>query len=111
MKSVFSEPIRALPQADIPIKGLTAYLSQALDHQILYMQFEEDVELDEHTHEDQTGFILEGRIDLIIGGIKHTFTKGDRYHIPKGVKHSAYIYGGYADISVFMEPDRYRVKS
>lgn len=110
MKSVFPESITALPQADIPIKGVTAYLSQADDHQILYMLFEEDIELNEHSHEDQTGFILEGRIDLVINGVKHIYTKGDRYNIPKGVKHSAYIYAGYADITVFMEPNRYKVK-
>ncbi len=108
--SLFPESIRNLPKADIPLEGLTAYLSQAEDHQILYMQFDKDVELKEHVHSDQVGFVLEGCIDLIIDGEKHSFTKGDRYNIPKGIKHSGFIYAGYADITVFMEPDRYKVK-
>jgi quercetin dioxygenase-like cupin family protein len=110
MKSIFPDPITQFPKADIPLEGLTAYLSQADTHQTLYMQFEKTVELPEHEHADQIGFILEGKIDLIIDGEKRTYTKGDRYHIPAGTKHSAKIYAGYADITVFMQPDRYGIK-
>ncbi len=42
MSEIFSEPIRSLPLADIPLDGLKAYLSQADSHQILFMEFRED---------------------------------------------------------------------
>jgi hypothetical protein len=42
MKHVFPEPIRNLPQADIPLDGISAYLPQAIDHQLIFMQFEND---------------------------------------------------------------------
>ena len=108
MKNIFPVPIQQFPKANIPIDGLTAYLSQAETHQTLYMQFDKTVELPEHEHADQIGFILEGEIDLKINGKNKTYTKGDRYHIPAGVKHSAKIYAGYADITIFMQPDRYK---
>ena len=110
MKQIFPEPIMQLPEADIPLDGITAYLSQAEDHQILFMQFDKDVDLPEHAHSAQVGIVLEGKIDLIIGDIKHTFGKGDRYHIPEGAVHSGKVYAGYADITFFSEPDRYRKK-
>ena len=110
MSPVFPETIRNLPQADIPLDGVTAYLSQSDTHQILFMEFEKDVELPEHAHDDQVGIVLEGKIELVIDGKPHTFTKGDRYHIPAGVKHSAKIYAGYSDITFFNEPNRYSVK-
>ncbi|MFQ5435975.1 MAG: cupin domain-containing protein [Anaerolineae bacterium] len=110
MTSIFPEAITDLPQADIPLGGLTAYLSQADTHQILFMQFEQDVDLSEHAHDAQYGVVLEGKIELTIDGEKHCFTKGDRYYIPVGVKHSAQIYAGYADITFFNEPDRYTAK-
>ena len=62
------EAIEKLPLADIPLNGLKAHLSQGPKHQILFMEFDEDVELDEHSHEAQYGIILEGRIDLCIDG-------------------------------------------
>ena len=110
MKQVFPDPIRNLPEADIPLDGLTAYLSQSDTHQILFMAFEKDVDLPEHSHADQAGIVLEGKIELVIGGERHCFTKGDRYHIPEGMKHSAKIYAGYSDITFFNEPNRYSVK-
>jgi quercetin dioxygenase-like cupin family protein len=110
MSNVFPGPIKNLPQADIPLDGVTAYLSQSDTHQILFMEFEKDVDLPEHSHEAQVGIVLEGRIELVIDGEKQCFTKGDRYYIPGGVKHSGKIYAGYADITFFNEPNRYSPK-
>ena len=110
MSEIFPEPITKLPLADIPLVGLKAHLSQSDYHQVLFMQFEEDVDLPEHSHAAQVGFVLEGKIDFIIDGEEYTFTKGDRYYIPAGVKHSAKIFTGYADITFFDEPDRYSTK-
>jgi mannose-6-phosphate isomerase-like protein (cupin superfamily) len=108
--SIFPEPIQQLPEADVPLSGLTAYLMQSEQHQLLFMQFSEDVDLPEHAHESQWGIVLEGKIDLVIGGEPYTFKKGDRYFIPKSVPHSGRIYAGYADITFFDQKDRYGIK-
>ncbi len=110
MNQIFPEPIENLPEADIPLDGITAYLSQSNTHQILFMQFEKDVGLPEHAHAAQMGIVLEGKIELVIDGQKHSFSKGDRYYIPEGVKHSGKIYAGYADVTFFNEPNRYSRK-
>lgn len=110
MSEIFPGPIRNLPGADIPLDGVTAYLSQADTHQIIFMEFEKDVDLPPHSHAAQIGIVLEGKIDLTIAGKKQTYTKGDRYFIPEGVVHSGKIYAGYADITFFNEPDRYSMK-
>ena len=110
MQDIFPEPIKCLPQADIPLSGLKAYVSQSDSHQILFLESDVDVEVPEHSHEDQWGVVLEGKIDLVINGIKQTYRKGDRVFIPKGTKHSAKIYAGYADISFFNEKERYKKK-
>lgn len=107
---IFPEPILNLPEADIPMKGIKAFLSQAKDHQIIFMEFTEDVDLAEHEHESQWGIVLEGKIELVMNGEKHLYLKGDRYFIPKGVKHSGKIYAGYADITFFAQSDRYNMK-
>ena len=110
MTEIFPEPIRNLPEADIPLKGIRAYLSQSENHQIIFMEFGEDVELPEHSHAAQVGIVLEGKIDLVIGGERRTYIKGDRYYIPEGVTHSGKIHAGYADVTFFNEPSRYRTK-
>ena len=74
MTQLFPEPIQNLPEADIPLDGVTAYLSQSDTHQIIFMQFERDVDLPEHTHAAQIGFVLEGKIRLVIDGKENTYT-------------------------------------
>jgi len=110
MKNIFPDPIRNLPEADIPLDGIKAYLSQAIDHQLIFMQFEKDVDLPEHSHAAQVGFVLSGKIELTIDGVKRKYSKGDIYCIPKNVKHSGKIHTGYADITFFNEPNRYKAK-
>ena len=110
MEKIFPDPISNLPEADIPISGIRAYLSQAENHQLIFMQFEKDADLPEHTHAAQVGFVLDGNIELIIDGNKKEYAKGDIYYIPENVKHSGKIYAGYADITFFNEPDRYKKK-
>lgn len=107
MAEVFPEGIRSLPRAAIPLKGVNAYLSQSDSHQVIFMKFDEEVELTEHSHESQWAVVVEGKIDMIIDGVDHTFQKGDSYYIPRGVKHSGKIYAGYADVTFFNQKDRY----
>ncbi len=104
---IFPDPITSLPRADIPLPGLKAFLSQAPDHQVLFMEFDQDAEVGDHSHEAQWAVVLAGKLDLTIDGVKHTFTKGDSYYIPAGVVHSAKVYAGYADVTFFDQKDRY----
>jgi quercetin dioxygenase-like cupin family protein len=110
MTEIFPEPIRNLPEADIPLRGVRAYISQSENHQIIFMAFSEDDEMPEHSHAAQMGVVLEGKIDLVIHGEKQTYVKGDRYYIPGGVKHSGKIYAGFVQVAFFNESDRYRSK-
>jgi quercetin dioxygenase-like cupin family protein len=110
MDSLFPEPILNLPEADIPLDGVKAYLSQGEKHQILFMEFEKDVDLPEHSHDSQLEIVLEGKVDLNLEGETYTYNKGDRFFIPKGVKHSARIYAGYSSIAFFNQKDRYKKK-
>lgn len=110
MSSLFPPPITNLPEADIALAGIKAYLSRSDSHQIVFMQFSQDVDLPEHSHAAQIGFVLEGTIELTIDGKAGTYRKGDRYFIPAGVLHSGKIHAGYADITFFDEPNRYPEK-
>ncbi len=111
MPEIFPYPIRKLPRADIPMDGLEAYLSQGKDHQILFMRFEKDVDVPEHTHGDQWEIVLEGKVDVRMENNRFTYEKGDRFYIPGGIKHSARVHGGYASMIFFDQKDRYGMKT
>lgn len=110
MKEIFPAPVLRLPEADIPLDGVKAYLSQGRGHQIIFMEFLKDVILPEHAHAGQWGVVMEGKIELTIGGVTGVYEKGDRYYIPDGVPHFGKIYAGYADMTFFDQEDRYKAK-
>lgn len=110
LSAIFPEPVTKLPMAEMPFPGVKAYLSQSDDHQIIFMEFDQAVEVPAHAHAAQWGIVLEGKIDITIGGEEYVFTKGDRYFIPSGVIHSAKIHPGYTDVTFFDEPNRYHRK-
>jgi quercetin dioxygenase-like cupin family protein len=110
MASIFPEPILNLPEVDIPFEGVKAYLSQGGNYQIIFMEFEKDVEIPDHSHDSQWEIILEGKVDYWENGVKQSYGKGDRFFIPKGKKHSAKVYAGYASIVFFNQKERYKKK-
>ena len=99
-----------MPKADINFDGLNAFLAQGENHQVVFMEFEKDVDIPKHSHESQWEIVLEGKVDLNINGKKQTYAKGDKFYIPKGVIHSGKVYSGYASIAFFNEKERYKKK-
>lgn len=106
----FPKIIRNLPKADIPIEGVNSFLFQGKNQQIIFMSFDKDIEVPEHSHDAQWGVVLDGEIELTINNKKNIFKKGDSYYIPKGVKHSTSVKKGYKDITLFDQKDRYKPK-
>lgn len=109
-KNFFPEIITNLPEANVPIVGVRSHLFQAENQQLIFMSFENDVEVPEHSHQAQWGVILDGEIELTIDGKRYIFKKGDTYFIPKGIKHNAKIRKGYKDLTLFNQKDRYKAK-
>lgn len=105
---IFPDLITGLPGADVAIPGVTAHLLQGEGRQVLFMSFDRDARVPPHSHGAQWGMVLEGTIDLTVGGVERTYGKGDSYFIPAGIEHSAVVHAGYADVTVFADRDRYR---
>ena len=95
----FPDIINTLPQADIPIEGITSYLLQGERQQVVFMSYDKDVSIPEHSHDEQWGVALDGESELTIGGQLRVLKKGDTYFIPKGVPHSARAKAGFKDIT------------
>jgi quercetin dioxygenase-like cupin family protein len=110
MSNIFPKSITSLPEVDIPLKGVKGYLSQGENNQVIFMEFEKDVDLPEHSHESQWEVVVEGKVDLVVEGRKQTYSKGEKFFIPKGAKHSAKVYAGYSSVVFFNQKYRYKKK-
>jgi len=110
MSNVLPDPIKKLPEVDVPFEGIKMYLSQATNHQIVFMEFEKDVDIPEHSHDSQWEIVINGRVDVWIDGVHHSYKKGENFFIPAGIKHYAKVYAGYTSIAFFNEKERYKLK-
>lgn len=110
IEDVYPEIIRNLPEADIPFKGVHGWISQAKDHQIVFFDIEPIGKVAEHSHGPQWGIVIEGEMELTIGGKTNTYKKGDYYYIPGGVIHSAEFKCRSRLLDFFADRNRYKPK-
>jgi quercetin dioxygenase-like cupin family protein len=106
----FPEMITKLPEADVPFKGVRAWISQAPDHQVVFMDIEPIGAVSPHRHGEQWGIVVEGEMELTIDGKTTRCKAGDSYHVPAGVEHAARFLSRTRVIDVFADKDRYRAK-
>ena len=102
--------ITGLPEADIPFRGVRGWLSQAAGHQVVFMDIEPIGLVAPHAHGEQWGIVVEGEMELTIGGVTKRYKAGGSYHVPAGVEHAACFLAKTRVIDVFADVDRYRSK-
>ena len=106
---LFPEIITRHPAADLGFSGVESHLVQAGEQQLVFMSFDIDVQVPEHSHAGQWGVVLDGEMELTIGGDRKLLRRGDSYFIPAGIVHAAEIRRGYKDVTLFDQRDRYAV--
>jgi quercetin dioxygenase-like cupin family protein len=105
----FPDFIQALPRPDSPVRMDARIIPNPYCMPMFY-EIAEDVEVPEHVHGAQWGVVLEGEMEMVIGGESKVYRRGDTYFVPPGITHITRIKGGYRGIDVFADPDRYLPK-
>ena len=106
----YPEMITGLPPADIPLDGVRGWISQAPDHQVVFLDIDPIGEVPPHSHGEQWGIVVEGEMELTIGDETRRYGPGDSYHIPAGVAHGAKFLSHFRAIDVFADANRYQAK-
>ena len=108
----FPEIITRLPEVELPIpsNAVRTSLLQSANGQLVFFQVLKDVELPPHSHKGQWGTVLEGKVELTVGGLTQVHSTGSSYYIPAGAVHSAKLVAGTKLIEFFEESDRYKQK-
>lgn len=106
----FPEMITSLPLADLPFPGVDGHMLRSADGLVVFFHFRVETTVPPHTHGAQWGTVVDGMLELTIGGAPHTYQPGDSYTIRAGEVHSARIPAGTKLVEFFEEPDRYRTR-
>jgi len=108
----FPEVITGLPEADVPFKGVRAWISQGEKHQLVFFEMDRSAQVPEHSHDyPQWGMVVEGEMELTIDGKMRICRKGDEYLIPAKAKHYATFPSRSRVIDLFSEKARYKPKT
>jgi quercetin dioxygenase-like cupin family protein len=107
----YPEFIKALPQAELRLPGVAAYLITSPQSQVAFFEIAAGAEYPPHSHDAQWGIIVEGQVELTIGGVVHRLGPGDSYSIGRGVEHSIKVLTYCRAIDVFEDPRRYQPRS
>jgi len=104
--------ITSLPEAELPFASSEVKTSvlQSERGQLVFFQMFKDIEVPAHSHKAQWGTVLEGEVELTIGGETRSYGPGSSYYIAAGVVHSAKAPAGSKVIDFFEEPDHYKLK-
>jgi len=108
----FPEIITRLPEAELPLppSKVRTHVLPSDRGQLVFFHVLEDVEIPPHSHKAQWGTVLEGEVEVTIGGETRLYKPGVTYFIPSGVVHSAKARAGAKIMDFFEEPDRYPLR-
>ena len=106
----YPELITTLPEADVPFSGVQAWIAQGEDRQVVFFDIDPSCNVPAHQHGEQWGIVVEGEMELAIGGQTRRYRAGDSYHIPAGIEHQARFLSHSRVIDVFADKDRFSAK-
>jgi quercetin dioxygenase-like cupin family protein len=100
-----------LPEAEVEFQGTKAWIMQGNLSQIVFFEFEAEIDMPEHSHSyPQWGIVIEGKMELKIEGKPRICQKGDEYLIPAQAKHCAKFLSRSRVMDFFSEKARYKSK-
>jgi len=108
--SEFPEFVKGLPECDMPYEGLRGWLLVGETGLLLFSESDIEMSVPEHSHCDQWGVVINGRMELSIGGETKVYSSGDAYVIPEGTPHKASIFPGFRAVDFFTDPNRYQIR-
>jgi len=106
----FPDFIEKLPEADIPVPGVRAFLLQAPHHQIAFLKSDKDMTMPEHSHAAQLEIPLEGIAEVTMAGQVKAYGPGEPIFVPAGVAHGGKVKAPYASLIIVDSADRYKLK-
>ncbi|MBW2057175.1 MAG: cupin domain-containing protein [Deltaproteobacteria bacterium] len=73
----------------------------------VFFSMEPGAVMAEHSHpHEQMGVVLEGELELTIGGERRVVRKGDGYYVPSGVSHGGRVFDSPVRVADFFAPPR-----
>lgn len=95
------QPIKNIIPKEL-VDGITGYYAHGTNMTFGYIEIKKGTEMAEHNHmHEQITYIIEGQLDMVVGGKSYSLTAGMYYIIPSNVSHGAFAVTDCKVIDVF----------
>ena len=107
---MFADIIKKVPVRDYGIDGLTALtgLEVHVDHTstgtVYFVTANKEVVFPEHSHAAQCTIVVTGSCTFTADGKSTTYSAGETYFIPAGLKHQITLHAGYSEVDYVDDP-------
>jgi quercetin dioxygenase-like cupin family protein len=109
--TTFPDFIRSCAEIEVPLPGVRGWMIQGGEQQVVFVEFDQTVEVPQHSHAAQWEFPVAGSALLRMEGETTEYQAGENFYIPPGVPHAATVNAGYRAVIIFDEPSRYHAKA
>jgi quercetin dioxygenase-like cupin family protein len=95
------QPIKDIPAKQL-MPGITGYYAHGSSMTFGYIEIKKGTKMAEHSHpHEQITYIIEGQLEMLIGGEKKLLTEGSVHVIPSNILHGAFAVTDCKIIDVF----------
>ncbi len=101
---MFPDIIKKIPVRDYHIDGLTTHVDHTPIGTIYFASAEKEVVFPEHSHAAQWTIVVSGSCILTANGESKTYSAGETYFIPAGLKHQITLHAGYSEVDYVDDP-------
>jgi hypothetical protein len=108
--SDFPSFVKKLPEADWSYTGVKGWVLFSEKGQYVFNEAFADTTIPFHSHATQSGVVIAGKIEIIIGTKNQTYSQGDTYFIPGGTVHKMHLFPGYKGMDYYTDRNCYRIK-
>ena len=109
--AAFPEVFAKMPESDAPFCGIRMRLLRRPTASAIFTEATDAASAPEYAHGAQWGIVVDGEMELTIGGATRTYQKGEEYTTLARVVHGAKLRPGTRVIDVFDDPDWYRPRT
>lgn len=95
------QPIKDIPPKEL-VAGITGYYAHGTSMTFGYVEIKAGSNLPAHQHvHEQITYVIEGKLDMLIGGKQYSLSPGMYHVIPSNTPHSAIAHTDCKLIDVF----------
>ena len=102
---MFHDIIKKVPMRDYGIDGLEVHVDHTSTGTVYFVSASKEIPFPEHAHAAQWTIVVSGSCTFTANGESKTYSAGETYFIPAGLRHQITLHAGYSEVNYVDDPN------